>query len=117
MHSKRIKLSVEADEATYIGGNWAANARPGRYFIVWNTGDSLSQVGSFIVPVGMEGTFAARLTLPRGTYVLGAIGEAGSIGVYSGKYTLGNAGDGWSLDIPDAVLTRNLIAMNAPPGA
>lgn len=97
----------------YVGGKWSAGIKAGKYFIVWNNAGTLEEVGSFIVPVGLGGTFAAALTLPAGSYSLDGSGLPGSIGVYSGKFARAENEDGWSVGSPEADLTESMTLMAA----
>ena len=101
----------------YVAGKWSADTKAAKYFIVLNNAGSLEDVGSFIVPGGIPGTFAAALKLSAGTYILGELGLSGSIGVYSGHLMKDGPGDGWSIGRPDVELTRSMIAMAVPHGA
>jgi hypothetical protein len=112
--TRQALISDGSIQPIYLGGKWSPETRAGKYFIVWNNAGSLNEVGAFIVPNGIGGTFAVALTLPAGVYSLDTSGMPGTIGVYSGIFAQSGDGDGWSAGSPDAVLTANAAPMGAP---
>ena len=103
--------SPEGSQPVYVGGSWKPGTKAGRYYVVLNDGKALQELASFDVVAQLGGTFVAKLELTAGTYGLGA--SAGSIAVYSGKFSVGGRA-GWSIDKPDAELTRTMFPMTDP---
>jgi len=126
--------SVGSVQPVHGEGSGKAGTRSGKHFVVWNDGGVPRDVGTFIVPAEHAGTFALALVLPAGTYEFAATGMSGTIGIYSGKFSVGgdpsgagaagapgpagaiSSADGWSADLPDADITESMIFMSMPGG-
>ena len=102
--------STGKGERHAIFGRWPAGTPAGTYFIVLNNNGTLEIIGKFIVPVGVQGTFAISESLPAGRYIVGSNNAGpGTITVYNGKWSPSDRPEGtWSLGSFDPAITATL---------
>jgi hypothetical protein len=90
-----------------VYGSYPSGTAPGQYFIVLERDGQPTVIGQFtVVQNATGGTFSVTVSLPAGTYNLGALGAANGVAVYNAVFEPDKGN--WSLAGPNTAITGRL---------